>query len=307
MTTEFAATNPGKTVNPHDPARTPGGSSSGSAAAVADRMVPLAIGTQTGGSVIRPAAFCGIVGYKPSYGLVSRHGVKPLAESLDTVGSMARDVAGAALLVAAMSGRPALMDLPAVTRPRIGVWRDKAWNEAAPETHAAIDRAIAAFTRHGATVRDAPVAPLFAEANAAHHDIEHFDMVRALAYEMREHAGRISAALSKRLDHGTHVSPERYDAMQAQAVQMRVTLADTFHEFDVLLYPSTIGEAPLGLGATGNAVFNRIWTLFGTPTITLPAGRGPNGLPVAIQLIGPYGGDRALLACAAWAEAALAT
>lgn len=307
VTTEFALTYPGKTVNPHDPGRTPGGSSSGSAAAVADGMAPLALGTQTGGSMIRPAAFCGVIGYKPSFNLIERHGVKPVSHSLDTVGAFARDVAGTALLVSTITGRPELMDAAATTPPRIGVWRTPAWAQAAPETIAAIERAIKLFEARGTMLRDAPVPPVIAEADTAHHEVEHFEMVRALAYEINAHPGDISTMLMRRLKEGAQIPPAQYDKQRQVATACRRAFAGLFADSDLLLYPSTLGEAPLGLASTGNALFNRILTLFGVPCVTLPFGRGPNGLPLGLQIIGPFGGDRQTLAYAAWAELALAT
>ena len=301
VTTEFATSYAGKTVNPHDPTRTPGGSSSGSAAAVADFMVPLALGTQTGGSVIRPASFCGVVGYKPSFAAINRHGVKPLSESLDTVGVMARSVADAALLVSVMTGRQAWARPPQVEAPRIGVWRTPTWGQAAPETIAALESAIRKFEEHGARVEDVSVAPIFAQADAAHHDIEHFEMARALAFEAREHADQLSAVLKGRLAQGTQCAPERYDDGLAVAAECRRALSQVFDRYDALLAPSAIGEAPKGLTSTGNAVFNRIWTLFGVPAITIPAAQGPNGLPVGIQIIGGRGRDIEALAVSEWA------
>jgi Asp-tRNAAsn/Glu-tRNAGln amidotransferase A subunit and related amidases len=260
-----------------------GGSSSGSAAAVADFMVPLALGTQTGGSVIRPASFCGVVGYKPSFAAINRHGVKPLSESLDTVGVMARSVADAALLVSVMTGRQAWARPPQVEAPRIGVWRTPTWGQAAPETIAALESAIRKFEEHGARVEDVSVAPIFAQADAAHHDIEHFEMARALAFEAREHADQLSAVLKGRLAQGTQCAPERYDDGLAVAGECRRALSHVFDRCDALLAPSAIGEAPKGLTSTGNAIFNRIWTLFGVPAITIPRRRGQTGYQWAFR------------------------
>jgi Asp-tRNA(Asn)/Glu-tRNA(Gln) amidotransferase A subunit family amidase len=305
VTTEFATSHPGKTVNPHDPTRTPGGSSSGSAAAVADFMVPLALGTQTGGSVIRPASFCGVVGYKPSFGVINRHGVKPLSESLDTVGVMARTVEDVALLVGAITGRGAWSKLPEVESPRIGVWRTHAWAAAAPETVAALEATIRALEAAGAKIEDAQSEAVFAQADAAHHDIEHFELARSLAFERREHPALLSAVLTRRIAEGWQCSPERYDEMVAVAAASRQVLAQVFSRYDVLLSASATGEASKGLASTGSAVFNRIWTLFHVPTVTIPAARGPNGLPVGVQIIGPAGGDLKALAVSAWAMRAL--
>ena len=305
VTTEFATSHPGKTANPHDPSRTPGGSSSGSAAAVADLMVPSALGTQTGGSVIRPASYCGVVGYKPSFGVINRHGVKPLSESLDTVGVMARTVADAALLVSAITGRSSWSKLPQIEAPRLGVWRTDYWDEAAPGTLAALESAIRGLEAAGARVEDASAGAIFAQADAAHHDIEYFELARALAFEAREHGDQLSPALKTRIVQGLQCPFERYDECVGIAAQCRHALSQVFARYDALLTASAIGEAPKGLASTGSAVFNRIWTLFHVPAITLPAARGPNGLPVGIQLIGPAGGDLKTLAVGAWAMNAL--
>jgi Asp-tRNA(Asn)/Glu-tRNA(Gln) amidotransferase A subunit family amidase len=235
----------------------------------------------------------------------STHGVKPLSESLDTVGVMARNVADAALLASAVTGRQAWARPLQVEAPRIGVWRTPTWGQAAPETIAALESAIRTFEEHGARVEDVSVAPIFAQADSAHHDIEHFEMVRALAFEAREHADRLSAVLKGRLAQGTRCAPERYDGGLAVAAECRRALSQVFARYDVLLTPSAIGEAPKGLTSTGNAVFNRIWTLFGVPAITIPAAQGPNGLPVGIQIIGGMGRDIEALAVSAWAMRAL--
>lgn len=305
VTTEFAASHPGKTVNPHNPRHTPGGSSSGSAAAVADFMVPLAIGTQTGGSVIRPASYCGIIGYKPTFGTINRHGVKPLAESLDTVGVMARTVTDAALLAAAITGRTALRELPAVDRPRIGVWRGRQWDEAGPDTVAALEQAARRLAQRGARLSDAAVPGPFEQADAAHHDIEYFEMARALAFERQRHAALLTPKLLSRIVQGERIAPEIYDARRAIAAECGGLLAAVFADFDVLLAPSATGEAPEGLESTGNAVFNRSWTLLHVPCVTVPAFRGANGLPVGVQVIGPFGEDGKTLAIADWIHRAL--
>src|SRR5579864_3217579 len=192
-TTEFAAMSPGKTRNPHNPAHTPGGSSSGSAAAVADRMVPLAFGTQTAGSILRPAAFCGVVGYKPSFGLIPRAGVKPLADSLDTVGTMARNVADAAFFAGILAGRPALREvaMPAAP-PRFGLYRTPMWEEREPETERALDHARAALERAGAQIAEIAVPPEHRRLTAAQETIMGFESVRGLADERLRHGAELS-------------------------------------------------------------------------------------------------------------------
>jgi Asp-tRNA(Asn)/Glu-tRNA(Gln) amidotransferase A subunit family amidase len=306
VTTEFAAMHPGKTVNPCNPAHTPGGSSSGSAAAVADFMAPFSLGTQTGGSVIRPASFCGIVGYKPSFGMINRHGVKPLSESLDTVGVLARSVGDAALLCAAITGRAGLTDPFPVQAPRIGIWRTYEWSKASSESIAAVERAASVFAAAGAQVREASMPELLAGLDEAHHTIEYHEMAGSLAFERQQHGDRLSANLSERLEKGRNIVPALYDQALAVADACRRLIAGVFVDFDVLLTPSATGEAPQGLGSTGNAVFNRGWTLLRVPCVTFPAWHGPKGLPVGVQLVGAFREDRKALSIARWAERALA-
>ncbi len=306
VTTEFAVMHPGKTVNPCNPAHTPGGSSSGSAAAVADFMAPFALGTQTGGSVIRPASFCGIVGYKPSFGMINRHGVKPVSESLDTVGILARSVADAALLCAAITGRAGLGNSSPVHGPRIGIWRTYEWSEASSESIAAVERAASVFAAAGAQVREASMPELLIGLDEAQHTIEYFEMAGSLAFESQKYGDRLSANLSERVEKGRNIVPEVYDQKLAVADACRQLMAGVFSEFDALLAPSAVGEAPQGLGSTGNAVFNRGWTLLRLPCVTLPAWHGPKGLPVGVQLVGAFREDRKALSIARWAERSLA-
>lgn len=303
VTTEFASSHPGKTLHPQDPTRTPGGSSSGSAAAVADRMAPLAIGTQTGGSVIRPASFCGIAGYKPSFGWVNRHGVKPLSESLDTVGGMGRTVADAARLVAVMAGRPVLLNLPDAGRPRIAVWQSAALKQAEPDMLACLQDMAVRLSRNGAHVTDLTPPAIFAEIDAAHHEIEYFEMGKALAFELRTWPDKLSPALRKRVEVGQVCSAQLYDEMRCVARECRLAMASIFAEFDAIITPSAAGEAPKGLTSTGNALFNRLWTLLYGPVVTVPVGSGRHGMPLGIQFVGKPNGDLGTLAIARWAEA----
>lgn len=312
VTAEFASSHPGKTRHPLNPLHTPGGSSSGSAAGVADCMVPAALGTQTGGSTIRPASYCGVVGYKPGFGLVNRHGVKSLAESLDTVGVLARSVDDAALLASVITGRPALRDADPLPAPRIGVLRGHGWSEAQEQARAVLEWSVARLCQTGGSVSDMHLAIDFSELEHAHHDVEYVDMARAMAYEMNEHAVRLSDKLRARLEQGAVISPQTYDRQQAYARQCRRIVDAAFEQTDVLLTLAAASEAPAGLAATGSAVFNRVWTLLHGPCIALPmppgrgAPTGPAGLPIGIQLIGRRGKDRELLAAARWVEAALA-
>jgi amidase len=296
VTTEFATRTPGKTRNPHGLSRTPGGSSSGSAAAVADGMVPLAFGTQTAGSVIRPAAYCGVVGYKPSFGLLPRAGMKQTADGLDTIGVFARSVAEAARFVGVLSRRPALLELPAMKAPRLAFCRTHQWSEAQPETVALLEaldlREIAAPAEH------APLA-------AAHETVNRREIADALAWEDAAHRDLLSPRLAAMIADGRRVEAAAYDAAREAARTARHALPDFFGEHDAIVVPAAPGEAPEGLASTGEPTFNRIWTLLGVPCVTIPGGKGPNGMPLGVQLVGRLGDDARLLAAAAAFEARL--
>jgi Asp-tRNA(Asn)/Glu-tRNA(Gln) amidotransferase A subunit family amidase len=300
VTTEFATYNPAATVNPRDFAHTPGGSSSGSAAAVADEMVPLAFGSQTVGSIIRPASFCGVVGYKPSYGTLSRAGVKLLAESLDTVGAIARQVEDVALLVGALTGRADLLALPEAAKPRIGLCRTHDWNETRPEVGEALEAAARALAAAGARVSQVELPADFAALGDAHGDILGYEITRNLAHEHAVHGMRLSPRLRELLEASRRVTPERYDRARVLARSCRLAFGGALDECHVLLAPSTTGEAPGGLDSTGNPVMNRVWTLLHVPSVTVPVARGPSGLPVGLQVIGRFADDARTLAAARW-------
>jgi len=283
VTTEFACFTAGKTANPHNPAHTPGGSSSGSAAAVADGMVPLAFGSQTAGSAIRPAAYCGCVGYKPSFGMVPRAGVKALADSLDTIGIMARTVDDAAFFTGIITERPALrqVSFPGAP-PRFGLYRTPMWGEAAPSTIAALDRARAALEKAGAWIAEIVVPPEHQTLTAAQGTVMGFELVRALAYERLNHSAQLSPRLAQLLDEGMTVGAAAYDAAIAETNAARARLDAFFGPCDAMLVPAAPGEAPPGVGYTGDPVFNRMWTLLGTPCLTLPAIWGDSGLATGV-------------------------
>ena len=307
VTTEFAYFTPGRTANPHDLGHTPGGSSSGSAAAVADHMVPVAFGTQTAGSIIRPAAFCGVVGYKPSFGTISRSGVLSFAESLDTVGALARSVADAALLASVAARRADLLvpDTPGPV-PRVGVHRTADWELVSAGSQAAVTGVARRLARAGAAVSDAVLPAWFAELPSAQATVMAFEAARAFASELREHGARLSPTLRHLLDKGGGLSPREYLDALGLAQAGRQELAALFERHDLVLTPSAPGAAPPGLGATGDPVFNRTWTLLGTPCVHLPTGTSERGLPVGAQLVGRPGDDARVLAMAAWAERRLA-
>jgi Asp-tRNA(Asn)/Glu-tRNA(Gln) amidotransferase A subunit family amidase len=305
VTTEFANNHPAQTRNPRNPAHTPGGSSSGSAAAVADLMVPASIGTQTGGSVIRPAAYCGVAAIKPSFGAINRAGLKMVAESLDTIGVFAREVEDLALALEALSAlvRPDFASFE--SKPRIGLCRTPRWALADAATQANLESAAQRLAQAGAQVRSFNMFPESEDLFDRHKVIMGFETARALAWEYATHPDKISPTLKPRLDEGWKVARSAYDGMRAIAERCRRALAQEMRDFDFLLTPSAPSEAPASLASTGDPVFNRAWTLLGVPCVTLPHGRGPQGLPLGVQLIGAFDGDPALLGWARWTQRAL--
>ncbi len=305
-TTEFANNHPAPTRNPHDPAHTPGGSSSGSAAAVADMMVPLALGTQTGGSVIRPAAFCGVYACKPSFGSINRSGMKFDAESLDTIGVFGRSVEDLALALEPLTGRASPRFDKAETPPRIGLCRTPSWRDADATTQANLEAAARALSKAGARVHDFELPPGSDQLFDRHKVIMGYENARALAWEYFNFPDRISADLKPRLDEGWQFTREEYDSLRGHSSRCRAALADAMREVDFLLTPSAAGEAPRGLTSTGDPVFNRAWTLFGVPCVTMPCGKGPRGLPLGVQLVGAFDGDTALLRWSHWTARTLA-
>jgi amidase len=306
VTTEFAAFTPGKTANPRYPAHTPGGSSSGSAAAVADGMAPLGFGTQTAGSVIRPAAYCGCVGYKPSFGLLSRAGIKPLVDSLDTLGVFACNVGDAAFFAGVLGERPALRHLALPPQPpRFGLYHTPMWDEAEPATASALDRARTALDRAGALVEELAIAPEHRGLTAAQDRIMGYELARALAHERIERSAELSPRLAQMLDAGLSVGSADYDAALSEAAAARAGLDRFFASCDAVMVPAAPGEAPAGLGSTGNPVFNRMWTLLGVPCVTVPARWAENGLPTGVQLVGRIRDDARLMAAAAFLERVL--
>lgn len=306
VTTEFATTFAGKTRNPHAFGRTPGGSSSGSAAAVADLMVPVALGTQTMGSVIRPAAYCGVVAFKPSFGTINRAGIKPQAESIDTVGVFGRSVDAVALVTAVLAGsQPETFSRMPTHPPRFGVYRGPDWNSIDPAADAALDVAARCFSEAGATVREIRTSQLLRDALDAHLIVVTYELAAALAYEWATYRSELSPILTQLIERGHSHTYDRYLAAQAVASESRRWFNEQFDDVDAWITASAPGEAPEGFD-TGDPVFNRVWSLLHVPAITLPSGVGPHGLPLGIQLIGPFRKDGNLAGTARWAEAQLA-
>jgi len=301
VTTEFANNHPSPTRNPHNPAHTPGGSSSGSAAAVADAMVPLALGTQTGGSVIRPAAYCGAFAVKPSFGSIARAGIKFLSESNDTIGIFSRDARDLALALEVLSGRIAPDFAASGGKPRIGLCRTPRWDKADAATHANLEQAARRLAQAGAQLRDFDLPPGSDQLFDRHKVIMGFETARSLGWEYAKHRGEISKTLAARLEEGWQVTRADYDAMREHTRQCRRALAQALRDVDFLLTPSAPSEAPASLASTGDPIFNRAWTLAGVPCVTLPHGKGPHGLPLGIQLVGAFDSDMALIGWADWA------
>jgi Asp-tRNA(Asn)/Glu-tRNA(Gln) amidotransferase A subunit family amidase len=301
VTCEFAGMMPGPTANPYNFAHTPGGSSSGSGAAVADFMVPAALGTQTGGSVLRPAAYCGTVGYKPTFGAFNRAGLKFAAESLDTIGLIARTIDDVALITSVLVGGNTAASPALSSAPRIGLCRTPLWDTAQPETKQAVEDAAARLAAAGAALRDVALPEDFSGLKAAAREsINNYERSKSMAAEWASHRDRISAKLQRCIALGMEMPYEDYLAAIALGERCRARLPDVLEGFDVLLAPCVRGEAPAGLESTGDPSFQAIWTILHVPTMSLPTHRGPNGLPVGIQLIGRRYDDLRLFAVARW-------
>lgn len=303
-TTAFAANDPTATLNPHNHAHTPGGSSAGSAAAVAAGMIPLALGTQTGGSVIRPASFCGVAAIKPSFRLLPTVGVKCFSWTLDTVGLFAAGVRDVAAGLAAMTGRDLL--LPAtLAAPRIGVvTQDFA---GAPEAAGAeaLQKAARAAAAAGAAVRELAMPEIVAEAWRIHPVVQDFEAQQSFAWEYRQNYDAMPPLLRGRLDESNGMTPAEYDAAVDVAARARLALSAAFDEVDVLLTLSAPGAAPAGLASTGDPRYNRLWTLMGVPCVNVSALVAEGGLPVGVTVVARFGADAMALAAASFVERAL--
>jgi Asp-tRNA(Asn)/Glu-tRNA(Gln) amidotransferase A subunit family amidase len=306
-TTAFASLDPTATLNPRNLLHTPGGSSSGSAAAVAAGMIPLALGTQTGGSVIRPASFCGVAAIKPSYRLLPTVGVKCYSWSLDTVGLFAAGVEDLAHGLFAMTNRPELRPGTATATPRIGIVTQDFAGVPEATGGEALRIATRAAESAGASLRALAVPEIVAEAWRIHPLLQEFEAHQALAWEYREHRDAIAPLLRAKRDQSGGILPAAYDEARGIANRARRALTKVFDDVDVLLTFSAPGAAPKGLDSTGDARFNRLWTLMGVPCVNIPAIIADGGLPVGVQVIARFGDDAGALAAARFVEAALAT
>ena len=316
VTTELATAAAGPTANPHDLQHTPGGSSSGSAAAVADGMVPLAIGSQTMGSILRPAAYCGVFGFKPSFGLVSRYGMMPVCQELDHVGIFARGISDLQILLTvlvgpdrrdpdSLQGEPSFGTIEPTSRLaqyqhssclRIGFVSTPYWNQAEKVTQARLHQAMSGLQQAGINVEEVSLPRAFDRA---------WEVVQTLcAYGLYKNHGRYlsadvgSLALQEWLQRGRTVADATYQQACQYRDRCRRLLQPIFSQYDALLSPVTIGPAPLGLANTGSPLFCGLWSLCGIPALNIPLGQTESGLPLGGQLVGPLYGDRELLAVA---------
>jgi Asp-tRNA(Asn)/Glu-tRNA(Gln) amidotransferase A subunit family amidase len=316
VTTEFASREPGKTRNPHNPAHTPGGSSSGSAAAVAAGMVPLALGSQTGGSTIRPASFCGIYGLKPTHGLIPRHGMFRLSRTLDHVGLFARTIDDLALLMEQAVGyderdpdsrpraripyREVAAEEPPLP-PMLAFVKTARWDGVAPDAREAFAELTDVL---GDRVEEVELSPAAEELAVDHRLVMEAEMAVNLAREWDTGRDRLSASLRARLERGREVRALDYLGVLAKVPQLDESFADLFEQrYDAILTPAAAGTAPEGLGSTGDPAFCTLWTLCGMPALSLPLMQGANGLPLGVQLVGPRHGDARLLRTARWLAA----
>ncbi|MCJ8142472.1 amidase [Ancylobacter sp. A5.8] len=305
VTTEFAFMQPSPTRNPRRSSHTPGGSSAGSAAAVAAGMLPLALGTQTGGSIIRPASFCGVTGFKPSFKLLPVLGLKPFAWSLDTLGLFAARVADVAFAMSALTGRDLALDADAPA-PRFAVVKTARAAQASDDAHAALEMAAHAAARAGAQVVELELPAEVEAGDAASGIVQAYEAALAFADEWDRHRDQLSPTLATYLEEAQRTAPEQYDAARRTSRRARNALADTLHGFDAVLSFSAPGEAPAGYATTGSPVFNRLWTLAGTPCINVAGLTGATGLPIGVQVIGRFARDKTVLNAAHFLERAIA-
>jgi amidase len=305
VTAEFAVNWPGKTRHPLDPARTPGGSSSGSAAAVADFMVPLALGTQTTGSTIKPGSFCGVFAYRPSFGDIRCSGVMESSGSCDTVGLYARTVDDIALYRDVLVGVDPEPVAELATAPRIGFVRPPQWGKLEQSTRELLEDAARRLVRAGARVQDAALPAEFEGAEEAHRMISCREFALNFTREIEHHWRELSEDLRNgKIRIGLECSFERYRAAQELAERCRRALAPVFADYDVLLAPAAVGEAPIGMN-TGDSSLASSWTLMRVPTMSIPVFTGPHGLPVGAQVIAARNEDRKLFAAARWIHRSL--
>jgi Asp-tRNA(Asn)/Glu-tRNA(Gln) amidotransferase A subunit family amidase len=320
VTTEFAYFSPGKTRNPHNPEHTPGGSSSGSAAAVAASMIPLALGSQTNGSTIRPAAYCGVIGFKPTHGLISRHGVSALSRTLDHVGLFARSVEDIALLAEQLVGydendpdtrpraRVPFVEVAAEEPPLPPMFafiKTPYWERADEDTK----EGFAEIIEHlGGQVEEVELFPSATEAWQWHENIMSAEMALNLEREWKHGRDRLSEQLRTLIERGHEIRAIDYQRALARINPIHESFVELFEQrYDAILTPAAPSAAPKGLASTGDPSFCTLWTLSGMPAISLPLLQDNNGLPIGVQLVGPRLGDARLLRTARWLATKVAT
>ncbi len=298
VSTELAFMHAGKTRNPHNPAHTPGGSSSGSCAAVGDGMIPLAVGTQTGGSVIRPASFCGITGFKPTFNAIPRAGVCLQSHTLDTVGVFGKTPADTALIASSLfQGDDFSADVEAMATPRFALLHPPGWDDATDDLHAAFARVEQAL---GERVARATLPPAFDDAADMRAIVNFAEMAHHYARYREAGLDRLGPETQKAMKDGAETSATDYIAALATGQAMKGGLCDVFKTADFLICPAATGPAPKGLAFTGDSIFNGLWTFCGTPAITVPIEAAKNGLPIGVQIVAAKGRDGDLLRAAEW-------
>ncbi|MDX3907653.1 MAG: amidase [Pigmentiphaga sp.] len=305
VSTEFAYFAAGKTRNPHDLEATPGGSSSGSAAAVAAGMVEAAFGSQTAGSLIRPAAYCGVVGYKGSHDAFGLSGIRPLAQSFDSLGIMAREVEPIARIRQVLNGEAVLPLVVPMRAPRLGLCRTRQWGLLEPAARQAVEDAAKALAAGGANVEAVQLPESFEEAFDCHGLVMAYEVARNYAFEYSHYADRLSAAFKGLCEKGQAVSHASYRAAKETLGRLKAELGMHLAGFDAWVAPAALGEAPLAVEGTGSPLMCILWTALGAPCLALPVGKGPRGLPLGVQLVAAPGADASLLAVGAWAQARL--
>ena len=316
VSTEMAVYAPGKTRNPHNPEHTPGGSSSGSAAAVAAAMVSLSVGTQTNGSIIRPAAYCGVYGYKPSFGRISRHGVLEQSPPLDTIGVFARDLADLALIADVLMRYDAqdsamipiappciagIMAQEVPANPHFAFVRSPVWDQVEEVTRDGLRELIDATNQaQQKTIDIVDLPPLFDDLHEDHRRLMEGDLARSFADEYQRGKEELSPVLREMIERGQQVSSDDYDNALARMQEYNAFLEQVFEDFDAILTPSTAGPAPAGLAATGSPVMNTIWTFCGTPALNVPLLQSAEGLPIGVQVVGAKDDDARLFRSTRW-------
>ena len=300
VTSEFASLNSTETRNPHDTKRIPAPSSAGSAAAVADHQVPIALGTQTGGSILRPASFCGCIGFKPTYGTINSASVKPAIPSIDTIGLLARSIDDCELFMAVLTGQRPTVGQKLSGAPAIGICRTHLWDKAGPETKSAIEDAGKRLAKAGARVKDVTMPAEYAKLHAVRLTLNNVDRALAYTHERRIAPDLISPAMREVIEAGLQTPRKAYNEALQQMEACRASLDALFDGVDLILAPCVVGEAILATAPIADPGFQELWTMLHTPAISLPTHKGPNGLPVGIQLVAPRWQDDKLLVASRW-------